>query len=71
MTEIAGVIAMMLAVSGVISNNRKLRVCFILWIISNILSGYIHFSTGVTSLLVRDILFTILAVEGWYKWSKK
>ena len=69
--EIVGVISTILAVSGVLLNNRKMRFCFIIWIFSNSLSLIIHAQTSVWSLVVRDGIFFILAVEGWIKWGKK
>ena len=59
-----------MAVVGVILNNRRLRFCFILWIISNALSAAIHAEMYVWSLFVRDIIFFVLAIEGWIKWGK-
>jgi len=69
--EIIGIFALLLGVTGVIFNNRKLRICFVIWVIGNILSAIVHISTGVESLLLRDFAFTILCIEGWFKWGKK
>jgi len=71
MIEVIGIISMCLSVTGVVLNNRKLKICFIFWIASNFLSAYIHYNSGVYSLLLRDCIFTVLAFEGWFKWSKK
>ena len=71
MIEIIGTIALILSVLGVILNNRKLRVCFLIWLVSNTLCFIIHISIGVWSLMIRDFIFTILAIEGWFKWGKK
>ncbi len=46
MIELIGWIATVLAVGGVILNNRKRSFCFVLWIISNSLSGWIHGEAG-------------------------
>ena len=70
MIELFGIISLVLSVTGVVLNNRKLKFCFLFWIISNILSGYVHFEAHVYSLLCRDIIFTVLAIEGWVKWGK-
>ena len=70
MLEIIGTIAMILAVTGVLANNRRLRWCFIIFFISNSLVLIIHISVGVWSLVVRDTIFIILAIEGWIKWGK-
>ena len=71
LNEIIGIVVTIFAVIGVITNNRRLRICFLLWLLSNALSGIIHFQAGIWSLLVRDIIFFILAIEGWFKWGHK
>jgi len=68
--EILGVIAVTLAVIGVILNNRKLIACFYVWIISNVLCAGIHFHAEIWSLLIRDIIFTVLAIEGLVRWRR-
>ncbi|KKN22334.1 hypothetical protein LCGC14_0916000 [marine sediment metagenome] len=71
MIEIIGVFATILAVTGVLANNRRLRWCFIVWMVSNSLTAGIHAYAGIWSLLVRDVIFLALAVEGWRMWKKK
>ncbi len=71
MIEIIGTIAMILAVTGVLANNRRLRWCFIVFFVSNTMALVIHISVDVWSLVVRDSIFIILAVEGWIKWGRK
>lgn len=68
MIEIAGIIVTIVAVTGVILNNRKYRWCFLLWIVSNLLSAGIHLVLGPWALVVRDLIFLALAVEGWFLW---
>ena len=70
MIELIGTIATILAIAGVICNNRRLRVCFLIWFVSNAISLAIHAQVGVWSLTARDAIFLILAVEGWIKWGK-
>ena len=70
-TEIIGIVALALGVLGVLLNNRKLRACFIVWMISNALSAGIHISSEIWSLFLRDAVFFILSIEGWLKWGKK
>ena len=69
--EIIGIIATTFAVVGVITNNRRLRLCFILWLVSNSLTGYIHVQVGPWSLVARDVIFSVLAIEGWFKWGRR
>ena len=69
--EIIGTIATVLAIIGVLANNRRKRICFAIWICSNTLTLIIHAQTGIWSLLVRDAIFLILAVEGWVRWGRR
>jgi nicotinamide riboside transporter PnuC len=71
MVEIFGTISTILAIGGVLLNNRKKIACFYVWIFSNSLSLLIHFHAGIYSLAIRDFVFLILAVEGIYFWRKK
>ena len=71
MIEMIGTISMGLGIIGVILNNRKMTICFYFWLVSNGLSAWIHLSGGVYSLLVRDTIFFVLAIEGIIKWRKK
>lgn len=68
--EIIGTITTILAVIGVLANNRRLRWCFLVWLVSNSLSLAIHAYVAVWSLVARDAIFIILAVEGWIRWGK-
>jgi len=70
MNEILGLVSMVLAVSGVVLNNRKRLGCFWLWMVSNSISAYLHADSHIWSLLIRDVVFTILAVEGLIRWKK-
>jgi nicotinamide riboside transporter PnuC len=70
MIETISYIAMALSVAGVLANNRKMKICFYLWIISNIITGGIHLHSGLNGLAVRDAIFTVLAFEGLYRWRK-
>lgn len=69
--ELAGVIATVLAVAGVVLNNRRLRICFVVWLASNALSFLIHHQAGIYSLCLRDAIFFVLAIEGWRMWGKR
>ncbi len=71
MIETFGIISTILAVAGVILNNRKLIACFYLWLLSNGITALIHYDAGIYSLFLRDIIFFGLAVEGLWRWRKK
>jgi len=68
--EIAGLVAMVLAVTGVWLNNQRRIGCFLLWLVGNSISLAIHLSVGIWSLVVRDAVFLVLAVDGWRRWRK-
>ncbi len=67
-SEILGAIVVVLAVTGVILNNRKLISCFYFWTVTNSICAYLHWTAGMYALTVRDLVFLILAFEGWYRW---
>ena len=71
MIEIVGTIATVLAIVGVLANNRRLRWCFLVWMVSNALSLIIHAQMDVWSFVGRDTVFLILAIDGWFKWGRK
>lgn len=71
MVEVLGTIATALAIGGVILNNRKIIFCFYLWLVSNFITAMIHYNAGIFSLLIRDLIFLVLATEGIYRWRKK
>ena len=70
MIEVIGTVATILAVTGVVANNRRLRWCFLLWMASNSLTLAIHAHAAIWSLAARDLIFLILAIEGWIMWGK-
>ena len=71
MIEIIGVVSTVIAIIGVLANNRRLRWCFLLWLISKAMSMAIHVDTGIWYLAVRDAVFFVMAVEGWFLWGNK
>ena len=71
MIEIIGTIITVIAVTGAWLINREIRFCFLLWMVSNLLSAGIHVLTGPWSLVARDIVFLCLAIEGYVSWSRK
>jgi nicotinamide riboside transporter PnuC len=70
MIEFIGTVSTILAIIGVILNNQKLWPCFVLWIFSNALTGWIHYRKRVWSLLARDIVFLALAIQGLWMWTR-
>ena len=70
MIELFGTVSTIMAVIGVLANNRRLRWCFLVWGVSNSLSLAIHAQAAIWSLMARDAIFLVLAFEGWYKWGR-
>lgn len=66
-----GIVSGALAVIGVVMNNRKMRWCFVLWLVSNSSSAWLHVNAGMWGLAGRDAIFLLLAIEGWVLWSRK
>ena len=71
MIELAGTLATIIAVIGVVMNNHRKRACFIVWLVSNSIALAIHLDANILSLAVRDLIFLCLAVDGWRRWSKE
>lgn len=67
--EIPSAVAGVLAVVGVLCNNRRLRACFAIWLLSNGMCLAVHALAGLWAMAARDGIFMALAVEGWYKWG--
>lgn len=67
--EILGTIATAVAVLGVLANNARMIWCFPCWVASNTMTLYLHARGGMWSLAVRDAIFLLLAVAGWWQWA--
>ena len=70
MTEILGTIATLLAITGVLLNNRRMIACFYVWMVSNLITAGLHCEAGMVSLMVRDVVFFALAIDGAIRWRK-
>jgi nicotinamide riboside transporter PnuC len=69
MLETIGWIAAVLGISGAVFNNFKSNWCFVCWLVSNGLSGVIHYTQDIDSLLWRDAIFFGLAAWGFVLWK--
>ena len=61
--------ATVVAILGVWLNNRRRRVCFVLWLVSNAITFGVHAWVAMWSLAARDLAFFVLAVHGWWLWG--
>lgn len=68
--EALGLAATVIAVVGVNLNNRRRRGCFLLWMVSNSLTLAVHVWAGLGAMAGRDIVFLVLAVQGWFLWGR-
>ena len=62
-------VATVLAVSGVLFNNARLRWCFPLWVVSNAITLVYHVRARLWGLACRDVVFLVLAAVGWFMWG--
>ena len=68
--EVFGVIATVISVVGVILNNNRQIECFGFWVVSNLICAAIHAKSRLWSMMVRDLIFTVLAVDGIFRWIR-
>jgi len=45
------------------------RECFLLWMVSNLATLIIHYRAKLWGLAVRDLVFLVLAIAGWFMWG--
>ena len=64
-------IATSLAAIGVLFNNAQVIYCFPIWVASNLICFGYHYKSGLRGLMIRDLIFIVLAVVGWIQWSYK
>ena len=70
--EAASAVGGVLAIVGVLLNNGRYRVCFMVWIVSNTIAAGAHLSTSppMWSMAGKDLVFLGLAVAGWIQWGR-
>ncbi len=64
-------IATILALIGYYLNIKQMKVCFIVWIISNFGLITINVVHGIYGQATLWVVYTIMSVYGYYAWSKK
>ena len=75
--ELLGAAAGVLAVVGVLLNNRKRIGCFYVWAVSNSICLVLHVYAAIDAgadtwaLAARDAVFLVLVFEGIIHWRKK
>ena len=64
-------ITTVICLTGTVLNVRKIRSCFLLWLIGNILWLCVDIYNGLWSRAVLDIVQGILALWGIIEWKKE
>jgi hypothetical protein len=62
-------VATALAVGGVLLNNARIRWCFPVWFVSNVICLVYHLRARLWGMAVRDVIFIGLAIAGWFQWG--
>ncbi len=70
-TELIGWAVTVIAVTGVLLNNHRMKSCFLLWMVSNAATFCLHVNAGLIGLAVRDACFFALAIHGYRAWGRK
>lgn len=58
-----------LSLIGVILNIKKKRACFLIWMCTNFLWTIIDFKKGIPEQGVLFLIYTGLAIWGWFDWK--
>ena len=64
-------IATIICLTGTVFNCKKMKICFYLWIVGNLLWFAFDLHSGLYSRAALDTVQLALAVYGIYEWSKK
>lgn len=71
MFELATWSLTVLAIYGVVANIRHQRVCFLVWIVTNICWSIVDASRGIYAQATLHVVYLGLSVWGWFKWADK
>lgn len=55
--------------TGTVLNVKKMRACFMLWIVGNVAWAAWDLSQGLFSRMLMDLVQLALAVWGWVSWK--
>ena len=56
------------AVAGAVFNLYKLQVCFLFWLLSNILTVYISYRRRLPGLALQFVIYSLISAYGLIKW---
>ena len=60
-----------LSLIGVVLNIKKLKVCFLVWAVTNITWAIVDFKAGLVAQGVLFVIYTGLAVYGFLAWRRR
>lgn len=63
--------ATVLTLVGVILNIKRIRVCFIIWLVGNCLWFYMFITTQVWGMAICQAVFCATCVWGWHEWRPR
>jgi len=62
---------MLMSLAGSFLNARKLRICFVLWLVCNIGWTAIDVYLAMYPRVAQDLVQMVFTVYGWICWSRK
>lgn len=71
MTVIFSWVATAIALAGTVLNCKKMKACFYLWTVTNLMWFMFDLYNGLISRAVLDAVQFVLALWGIYEWGKK
>lgn len=60
-----------ISITGVILNTKKKRICFLIWMATNLSWAVIDFYHGLWEQSILYLVYFVLAIYGWFSWGKK
>jgi len=70
MLQAATWVFMLLSITGVVLNVKKLRICFIFWIPANMGWIAVNLYKDIHAQALLFVVYTSLSVWGWTEWGK-
>lgn len=63
--------AVVLSTIGIIFNVKQRRICFLLWLVANVLWIIVDVEKGLYGQAALFVLYTGISIWGWFDWKKK
>ena len=56
---------------GILFNIKKMRICFVIWLISNFCWIYVQAQAGIWGMVACQVAFIGTCIWGWIEWGRK